>query len=205
MNKALLVGAAVLSGVAGVDAMRVEKPLTKAAWESVSELRKANCMFDAMCCAIDRNNSEAFSMIIAAGNLQKQAVSPLLYAVLNNDSDLVRKLCNKPDYDLNKEENYYTILQIAQENKLDDILTILITNKNWNVNGVVKMSNKISVCFLTRAVLDENVPLIKRFLTRSDLEIDNNAGIGKTPYCVAIFRALNPEISGLLKDHGAKH
>lgn len=115
MNKALLVGAAVLSGVAGVNAMR---PLTKAAWESVSELRKANCMFDAMCCAIDRNNSEAFSMIIAAENLQKQAVSPLLYAVLNKNSDLVRELCNNPDYDLNKEENYYTILQIAQENEM---------------------------------------------------------------------------------------
>lgn len=183
--------------------MRVEKPLTKAAWESVSELRKANCMFDAMCCAIDRNNSEAFSMIIAAGNLQKQAVSPLLYAVLNKDSDLVRKLCNKPDYDLNKEENYYTILKIAQENELHDILRILTSNRNWNVNGVVKMSDEISVCFLTRAVLDENIELINCFLARNDLNIDNDTGTGKTPYYYAIFRVQNSEIGGLLKDHGA--
>lgn len=65
------------------------------------------------------------------------------------------------------------------------------------------MSDKISVCFLTRAVLDENIELINCFLASNDLEIDNNAGIGKTPYYVAMFKVKNSKISGLLKDHGA--
>ncbi|KAK8866965.1 hypothetical protein M9Y10_009934 [Tritrichomonas musculus] len=99
----------------------------------------------------------------------KENVTPLIYAIMNDNTDIVELILSQNGYDINyKNSNGISALIAACKVNNNDIVSLLLKVKGIDINCV----NRLNETPLQIAVMNENVDIVKLLLSQPKIQVD---------------------------------
>lgn len=164
--------------------------------------------------ACANNNVEILEKIlkfdsIDVNTVDKKGLTPLMHAIQKSCLEIIKLLLSHPQIDINKHSGQYNknALAIAIDTGYDEIIMLLLDNKNINLNCKRKINCHYELScgvqnmflYLCRDYWNAPMDIIKKILDDPSLDLNQPTDDNKTPFYYACANNSKNIVSLLLK------